>query len=93
MLEENNMATRMQQRRGTAAQWTGANPILAVGEIGFETDTGKFKIGDGTNHWDDLSYFQNMDDLGGSFDDYIPLTQKGQANGVAQLDATGNVPF
>lgn len=53
------MATRMQQRRGTAAQWTSANPILAAGEIGFETDNNKFKIGDGVNHWDDLSYFSD----------------------------------
>ena len=51
------MATRMQQRRGTAAQWTDANPILASGEIGFETDTGKFKIGDGVNQWGSLTYF------------------------------------
>lgn len=51
------MATRMQQRRGTAAQWTSANPILAAGEMGFETDTNKFKIGDGTNNWASLAYF------------------------------------
>ena len=55
------MATRMQQRRGTAAQWistnTGNGPILNAGEIGYETDTNKFKIGDGTNHWINLDYF------------------------------------
>lgn len=51
------MATRMQQRRGTAAQWTAANPTLAAGEMGFETDTNKFKIGDGTNNWASLTYF------------------------------------
>jgi hypothetical protein len=51
------MATRMQQRRGTASQWTTANPILNPGEIGWESDTNKFKIGDGTNHWADLDYF------------------------------------
>jgi hypothetical protein len=59
------MATRMQQRRGTAAQWistnSGAGPILNAGEIGYETDTNKFKIGDGTNHWVDLSYFSDAD--------------------------------
>jgi hypothetical protein len=87
------MATRMQQRRGTAAQWTSADPILAAGEIGFESDTGQFKIGDGVNHWEDLSYFKNLEDLGGSLDDYVPVDTKGQANGVAQLDATGNVPL
>lgn len=51
------MAVRQQQRRGTASQWATANPVLAAGEIGFEVDTNKFKIGDGTNRWDDLTYF------------------------------------
>lgn len=55
------MATRMQQRRGTAAQWLSTNsgngPILSPGEIGFESDTNKFKIGDGVNHWVNLDYF------------------------------------
>jgi hypothetical protein len=51
------MATRMQQRRGTASQWTSANPILNAGEMGWESDTNKFKIGDGINHWADLDYF------------------------------------
>jgi hypothetical protein len=55
------MATRMQQRRGTASQWISTNsgngPILAAGEIGFESDTNKFKVGDGVNHWINLDYF------------------------------------
>jgi hypothetical protein len=86
------MATRMQQRRGTSTQWTTANPILAAGEIGFETDTGEFRVGDGTNHWADLSPFKNLLDLGGSLDDFIPLTEKNEPNGVAGLDGTGSVP-
>jgi hypothetical protein len=55
------MATRMQQRRGTAAQWistnAGAGPVLNSGEIGWESDTNKFKIGDGINNWSILDYF------------------------------------
>ena len=55
------MATRMQQRRGTAAQWistnAGAGPVLNAGEIGWESDTNKFKIGDGVNNWSTLDYF------------------------------------
>ena len=51
----------MQQRRGTAAQWISTNsgngPVLNAGEIGWESDTNKFKIGDGVNHWVDLDYF------------------------------------
>ena len=50
------MATRMQQRRGTASQWTTVNPVLAEGEIGLETDTNKFKIGNGVNDWSTLAY-------------------------------------
>jgi hypothetical protein len=57
------MATRMQQRRGTAAQWTAANPILAAGEIGFETDTSKFKMGNGSSTWSALQYFANASEL------------------------------
>ena len=89
------MATRMQQRRGTAAQWISTNdgdgPILNAGEIGYETDTNKFKVGDGVNHWADLNYFLDADAIGGSLDGYIPLTDKGVLNGVAALDANVNV--
>ena len=58
------MATRMQQRRGTASQWTstnaGAGPVLNAGEIGWESDTNKFKIGDGVNNWSNLDYFADI---------------------------------
>lgn len=43
-------------RRGTAAQWTTAATVLAAGEYGFETDTGRFKIGDGSTAWASLGY-------------------------------------
>lgn len=46
----------IQVRRDTAANWTSANTTLASGEIGYETDTGKFKIGDGSA-WSALGYF------------------------------------
>lgn len=48
--------TRIQLRRGTAAQWTSANPVLAAGEPGVETDTHTWKVGDGTTAWASLSY-------------------------------------
>ena len=50
------VVTQIQVRRGTAAQWTSANPTLASGEFGFETDTGKVKIGNGSTAWVSLSY-------------------------------------
>jgi hypothetical protein len=51
------VVTQIQLRRGTAAQWTSANPILAAGEMGVETDTVKAKIGDGALTWNALPYF------------------------------------
>lgn len=50
------VVTQIQIRRGTAAQWTSANPTLASGEFGYESDTGKFKIGNGSTAWTSLSY-------------------------------------
>lgn len=47
---------KIQLRRGTASQWTSANPILAAGEIGVETDTLSYKIGNGLTTWNSLSY-------------------------------------
>ena len=51
------VVTQIQVRRGTAAQWTSANPTLSAGEWGYETDTGKAKIGNGSTAWSSLSYF------------------------------------
>lgn len=50
------VVTQIQVRRGTASQWTSTNPTLAAGEFGFETDTGKVKIGNGSTAWTSLSY-------------------------------------
>ena len=50
------MTARMQQRRDTAANWTSNNPTLAAGEIGYESDTAKFKIGTGSTIWASLAY-------------------------------------
>lgn len=53
------MATKIQFRRGTTAQWTAANTLLAEGELGYDTDLKKFKIGDGTTTWNALSFFES----------------------------------
>lgn len=50
------MAVRIQLRNDSAANWTAANPTLAAGEFGIETDTRKFKVGNGTSAWSALSY-------------------------------------
>ena len=51
-----NVRVQMQQRRDTASGWTSANPVLLNGELGYETDTKKFKIGDGSSAWSAIAY-------------------------------------
>jgi hypothetical protein len=50
------MAVQIQLRRDTASNWTTNNPTLAEGEFAIETDTDKYKIGDGSTAWGSLSY-------------------------------------
>ena len=52
---------RIQVRRGLASEWTTANPILAAGEMGVETNTNLFKFGNGTATWTALPYANNSD--------------------------------
>jgi hypothetical protein len=59
------MATKIQVRRDSAADWNILNPTLSEGEIGYETDTGKFKIGNGSSFWSALDYFNVEVDLSG----------------------------
>jgi hypothetical protein len=60
------MSTTIKLRRDTAANWTGSNPILALGEPGLETDTRKIKYGDGTTSWNQLAYSHGDSQSGGS---------------------------
>lgn len=55
----------MQQRRGTAAAWTSADPVLFAGQIGVETDTNKMKVGDGETIWSELAYIASGGGGGG----------------------------
>jgi len=50
------MAVQIQLRNDTAANWTTANPVLAQGELGIETDTRLYKIGNGSTAWNSLAY-------------------------------------
>ncbi len=47
---------QLQFRRGTGTEWSNANPTLASGEMGIETDTSRFKVGNGSTAWNSLSY-------------------------------------
>lgn len=51
------LTAQLVNRRNTAADWTSANPVLALGEIGHETDTLFHKLGDGVTAWNSLGYY------------------------------------
>ena len=58
------MATQIKIRRGLASEWSSVNPILASGEIGLETDTRKFKFGNGLTTWNSLQYSVDKAQIG-----------------------------
>lgn len=55
-------------RRGTAAEWASANPVLASGEVGFAIDTNELRVGNGTDGWNEL------EKIGGPFT-FLKVTQ------------------
>jgi hypothetical protein len=65
------MTARMQQRRDTAANWTSTNPTLAAGEMGIETDTYKFKVGNGSTAWATLPYSVDIPSQTGQAGKYL----------------------
>lgn len=85
--------TLIEFRRGTAAQWTAANPTLAAGEPGYETDTGKVKVGDGATAWTGLGYLGGgsisaIDSPGGT----IAVTNPAGPTTDLDLPASGVTP-
>ena len=80
-------------RRGTAAQWTASNPILAEGEMGLETDTRKFKVGTGVGAWNSLSYWGGSGGGASAFVDLtdVPPSYSGQGGKLVRVkaDASG----
>jgi hypothetical protein len=59
------MPSTIKFRRDTADNWTSVDPVLAEGELGYETDTGLAKIGDGTSNWSSLNHISNWGSGGG----------------------------
>jgi len=88
--------TQIQLRRGTAAQWTSANPTLAAGEMAVETDTKLFKIGDGATAWTSLGYASIPQGTGFSVSSQynVPtLKSPKEITTVSATAATGTVNF
>jgi hypothetical protein len=85
------MAIRIQLRRDTSANWASSNPVLRAGEIGIETDTLKFKIGNGSAAWNSITAYANVvpSDLNTTLGGYLEVTDIGDS--VAGLNGSQNL--
>lgn len=86
---------RFRFRRGTAAEWSAANPILEAGEPGLETDTGNIKYGDGATPWATLDYFTaevSFSDISGAPGDNAALAALFAAKAPLESPAFTGVP-
>jgi len=90
------MAVQIQLRNGTAAAWTSANPTLSVGEMGAETDTGRFKIGTGSTAWNSLGYSLGVASKGaysGATQYYVnDIVLYNSSSYICILSSLGNLP-
>jgi hypothetical protein len=93
------MASIIQIRRDTAANWTSANPTLAQGELGLETDTLKLKAGDGSTAWTSASYLIDTGDyITSTFSGNVAITGslagdniKLDGNAISSTNTNGNI--
>lgn len=83
-------------RSDTSTNWLDANPILAMGEAGYEIDTHKLKIGNGTTNWEDLSYIASESDLvvqNKSIETVEKLPPEGDASFFYKVKSTSLIYF
>jgi hypothetical protein len=80
------MAVQIQLRNDTSANWTSNDPILAVGEMGVETDTDLFKLGDGATAWTALGY-GGVQGLAGGFNTAQTIDDKATSYSLVSGDA------
>jgi len=92
------LTSLMQQRRDTAANWTSNNPTLLNGELGYETDTGYWKVGDGATAWTSLAYIDGTKisayplvnaDIDAAAEIAVSKLADGDARQLLQTDAAG----
>ena len=89
------MAQQIQFRRGTGAEWSSANPILAQGELGIDLDVNRFKIGTGVTSWNSLNYTAVFDVVIQSPAAPIVYPTFANASGVSAIGiaSTGSTSF
>ena len=92
MAATNNAIKRIYNRRDTASNWTTKNPILGSGEFGYETDTKKIKMGDGTTTWNSLPYFIIKADSGINANNLLTLDSAANTIKDSGVSKTSIIP-
>lgn len=88
------MAVKIQFRRDTTHSWAYHNPVLSAGEMGINTDTNLFKIGDGLTAWNDLDYVESsvakatVQDAKDGTDDVLYMTPLLVRESIDEIKAT-----
>ena len=83
-------------RSDTSTNWLDANPTLAIGEAGYELDTHKLKIGDGTTNWKELKYIASENDIvvqNKSIETVEKLPPEGDASFFYKVKSTSLIYF
>lgn len=80
------MSTKIQVRRGTASEWSSANPVLSLGEFGFDTTNKLLKIGNGSDTWSALPSYFSLDNNA-----ILPVTYGGTGNSYADKTLVAKV--
>lgn len=86
-MADKTINTRQKQKYDTSTNWINNNPVLLAGEIGIESDTNKFKIGNGTDNWNNLIYASNIPNTLS-----IGTVTTGEAGSQANATITGDAP-
>ena len=81
---------KIQMRNDTAAAWESKNPVLDVGEIGYDTTNKKTKIGDGTTPWVDLDWFATEAKLSFATDDWARIASYAESGKAADVYKVGD---
>lgn len=88
------MAQRIKIRRDTKENWSKYNPVLSLGELGYETDTKQLKIGDGETAYNSLSYYRGYftEEMQNKLNGIAAGAEKNTIKSISLKSASTNVP-
>jgi hypothetical protein len=90
MADTKTINVRFQQKIDTSANWENSELILLAGEIAIESDTGKFKFGNGEKKFSELDYAgidqAQLDAVNDSFTKLTPAADVNDATALAGIE-------